>query len=91
MKLRAAKSLTGIRFLLAEARFLFLVFSKTVFLAIIGSEVKMKNKIQISHQVVLTKKPPKAEISEAEFRRRLRNIDEWRKKCLAELRTENPR
>ena len=44
----------------------------------------MKNKIQISHQVILTKKPPKAEISEAEFRRRLKNIDEWRKNRLAE-------
>ena len=51
----------------------------------------MKNKIQIAHQVVLTQKPPKAEISEAEFRRRLKRIDEWRKKRLAELRTENPR
>ncbi|MGI9055960.1 MAG: hypothetical protein ACR2F2_09185 [Pyrinomonadaceae bacterium] len=49
----------------------------------------MKNKIQISHQVVSTKKPPKAEISEAEFRRRLKKIDEWRKNRLAELRTEN--
>jgi len=50
----------------------------------------MKNKIQISHQVILTKKPSKAEISEAEFRRRLKKIDEWRKKRLAELRAENP-
>lgn len=51
----------------------------------------MKNEIQISHQVVLTNKPPKAEISETEFRRRLKKIDAWRKKRLAELRTENPR
>ncbi len=51
----------------------------------------MKNKIQISHQVVLTKKPPKAEVSEAEFRRRLKKIEDWRKKRLAELRAENPR
>jgi hypothetical protein len=67
-----------------------LFFGKTILLAIIGSEVDMKNKIQISHQVVLTKKPPKAEVSEAEFRRRLKKIDEWRKKRLAELRAENP-
>ena len=51
----------------------------------------MKNKIQTAHQVVLTKKPPKAEISEVEFRRRLKKIDQWRKKPLAELRAENPR
>ena len=51
----------------------------------------MKTKIRISHQFVLTKKPPKTEISEIEFRRRLKKIAEWRKKRLAELRTENPR
>ena len=68
-----------------------LFFGKTILPVIIGFEVAMKNKIQISHQVVLTQKPPKAEISEAEFRRRLKKIDEWRKKRLAELRTENPR
>jgi len=68
-----------------------LFFGKTILPDIIGLEVTMKNKIQISHQVVLTQKPPKAEISEAEFRRRLKKIDEWRKKRLAELRTENPR
>jgi hypothetical protein len=67
-----------------------LFFGKTILLAIIGSEIAMKNKIQISHQVILTKKPSKAEISEAEFRRRLKKIDEWRKKRLAELRAENP-
>ena len=51
----------------------------------------MTNEIHISHQVVLTKKPPKAEISEAEFRQRLKKIEEWRKNRLAELRAENPR
>ena len=32
------------------------------------------------------KKPAKAEISDAEFRRRLKHISEWRKKRLAQLR-----
>lgn len=50
----------------------------------------MKNKYQVVPPVA-TKKPPKAEISGAEFRRRLKNIAEWRKKRLAELRAKNPR
>ncbi len=50
----------------------------------------MKKKIQISHQVVVTEKPPKAKVSEAEFRRRLKKIDQWREKRLAEIRAENP-
>jgi hypothetical protein len=51
----------------------------------------MKNKYQIVPQAVSTKKPPKAEISAAEFRKKLKNIGEWRKKRLAELRSKNPR
>ena len=47
----------------------------------------MKNKIQIIYQVTSTKKPPKAEISEAEFPRRLKKIA--RKKRLTELRAKN--
>jgi hypothetical protein len=33
-----------------------------------------------------TKKPPKAKVSDAEFRRRLKNIAQWRKHRLAEFR-----
>ncbi len=51
----------------------------------------MESKTQNSHQDVLTRKPPKEEISDAEFRRRLKKIEEWRKKRLAEIRAENPR
>jgi hypothetical protein len=51
----------------------------------------MKNKYQVVPQAGSTKKPPKAEISDTEFRKRLRNIAEWRKKRLAELRSKNPR
>jgi len=50
----------------------------------------MKNKYQVVPQTGSTKKPQKAEISDAEFRQRLKNIAEWRKKRLAELRSENP-
>jgi hypothetical protein len=51
----------------------------------------MKNKYQVVPQTGNTKKPQKAEISDAEFRKRLKNIAEWRKKRLAELRPKNPR
>jgi len=50
----------------------------------------MKKKVPITHQVISTDKPPKAKISEAEFRRRLKKIDQWREKRLAEIRAENP-
>lgn len=43
----------------------------------------MKNKYQVVPQTATAKKPAKAEISDAEFRRRLKNIAEWRKKRLA--------
>jgi hypothetical protein len=49
----------------------------------------MKNKYQVVPQAATTKKPAKAEVSDAEFRRRLRNISEWRKKRLAQLRTKD--
>ena len=42
----------------------------------------MKNKYQVVPQAA-AKKPAKAEVSDAEFRRRLKNISEWRKKRLA--------
>ena len=51
----------------------------------------MKNKYQVVPQAKSTKKPQKAEISDAEFRKRLKNIDEWREKRLAELRPKNSR
>jgi hypothetical protein len=51
----------------------------------------MKSKYQVVPPAALTKKPPRAQISDAEFRRRLKNIAEWRKKRLAELRAKNPR
>jgi hypothetical protein len=42
----------------------------------------MKNKYQVVPQAA-AKKPAKAEVSDAAFRRRLKNISEWRKKRLA--------
>ncbi len=51
----------------------------------------MKNKYQILPSTPITKKPARAEISDAEFRRRLKRISEWRKKRLAELRAKNTR
>jgi hypothetical protein len=57
---------------------------------IITVEFKMKNKYQVVPQAV-AKKPAKAEISDAEFRRRLKNISEWRKKRLAQLRPKDSR
>ncbi|HKO35923.1 MAG TPA: hypothetical protein VJV21_05550 [Pyrinomonadaceae bacterium] len=38
-----------------------------------------------------SKKPAKAPVSDAEFRRRLKNISEWRKKRLAQLRAKDSR
>lgn len=43
----------------------------------------MKSKYQVVPQTATAKKPAKAEISDAEFRRRLKNISEWRKKRVA--------
>ena len=50
----------------------------------------MKNKYQVVPQDATTKKPAKAEVSDAEFRR-LKNISEWRKKRLAQLRAKDSR
>ena len=58
---------------------------------IIRMEDAMKNKYQIIPQAVSAKKPAKAQISDAEFRRKLKNIADWRKKRLAELRSKNSR
>ena len=49
----------------------------------------MKNKEQLIPRSTFAKKPPKQEISDAEFRRRLKRITEWRKERLAELRSKN--
>jgi hypothetical protein len=46
-------------------------------------------KYQVVPQAATTRKPAKTEVSYAEFRRRLMNISEWRKKRLAELRTKD--
>jgi hypothetical protein len=51
----------------------------------------MRNKQQISSSPIVTKKPPKKEVSDAEFRRKLKNISDWRKQRLAELRAKNSR
>jgi hypothetical protein len=51
----------------------------------------MKHKYEMLPQAATTKKPAKAEVSAAEFRRRLKNISEWREKRLVQLRTKNYR
>ena len=38
-----------------------------------------------------SKKPPRVKVTDAEFRLRLKNIGEWRKKRLAKLHTKDPR
>jgi hypothetical protein len=48
-------------------------------------------KYEVVPQPATTKKPTKATVSDAEFRRRLKNISEWRKKRLAQLRTKDSR
>ena len=49
----------------------------------------MKTKYQVVAQTTTTKKPAKAEVSDAEFRRRLKDISEWRKKRLTQLRSND--
>ena len=49
----------------------------------------MKNKLRVVKTINEAEKPAKAQISDKEFRRRLKEIDEWRKKRLAETRSEN--
>lgn len=51
----------------------------------------MKSKYQVVPTPAPDKKPDRAHISDAEFRRRLKDIAEWRRKRLAELRAKNPR
>jgi len=50
-----------------------------------NGEELMKNKYQVVPQAA-TQKPAKVKVSDAEFRRRLKNISEWRKRRLAQLR-----
>ena len=49
----------------------------------------MKDKYQDVPQTLTAKKPAKAHLTDAAFRRRLKNIAEWRKKRLAKLRTKD--
>jgi hypothetical protein len=51
----------------------------------------MKNKLRVVKSINETEKPAKAEVSDKEFRRRLKEIDKWRKKRLAEIRSEDSR
>jgi hypothetical protein len=49
----------------------------------------MKDNPQDVRQTLSAKKPAKAHLTDAAFRRRLKNIAEWRKKRLAKLRTKD--
>jgi len=51
----------------------------------------MKNKYQVVPQAASARKSAKAEVLDTEFRRRLKNISEWRKKRLAQLRAKDTR
>jgi hypothetical protein len=48
----------------------------------------MKSRIQVVTKTVTPQNPAKAEVTDEEFRRRLKNISDWRKKRLAELRKD---
>jgi hypothetical protein len=54
-----------------------------------AGELEMKSKYQVVPQTPTAKKPAKAHLSDAEFRRRLKNISDWRKKRLAKLRSKD--
>ena len=51
----------------------------------------MKTKSRVAPQPPTRKKPAKADLTDAEFRRRLKGISEWREKRLAKLRTKDSR
>jgi hypothetical protein len=51
----------------------------------------MKNKYEVVPQTATVRKPAKAKVSDADFRRRLKNIADWRKKRLDQLRTKDSR
>jgi hypothetical protein len=44
-------------------------------------------KYEVVPQAATKKKPAKATVPDSEFHRRLKNISEWRKKRLAQLRS----
>lgn len=54
------------------------------------TKTKSKTKIETSLEPKAFKRPPRLHISKAEFLRRLRNIGEWRKQRLAQLRKQGP-
>jgi hypothetical protein len=60
-----------------------------MFGTIIRTGVRMKNKNEVGPHTLARKKPAKAHLTDAEFRRRLKNISEWRKKRLAKPHTKN--
>jgi hypothetical protein len=49
----------------------------------------MKSKSQVPPQTPTGEKPAKKHLTDAEFRRRLKNITEWRKKHLAKPHTKD--
>jgi hypothetical protein len=49
----------------------------------------MKSKYQVPPQTPTPEKPEKKHLTDAEFRRRLKNITEWRKKRLAKPHTKD--
>lgn len=49
----------------------------------------MKTKDRVVPQPPTSNKPAKADLTDAEFRRRLKGISEWRKKRLAKLRAKD--
>ncbi len=49
----------------------------------------MKSRRESTPDVITPKKPPRIIISDAEFRRRLKRVAEWRKERLAELRSKD--
>jgi hypothetical protein len=51
----------------------------------------MRNNQYTSSAANVTKKPPKKDVTDEEFRRKLKNIREWRKQRLAELHAKNSR
>ncbi|MGH9949622.1 MAG: hypothetical protein ACRD6X_20815 [Pyrinomonadaceae bacterium] len=51
----------------------------------------MNSKLRVVKTAEKTEQPEKAKVSEKDFRRKLKNIEKWRKEHLAEIRAENPR
>lgn len=56
-----------------------------------GRRSTMKSKYEVVRQTSTDQKPAKANLTDAEFRRRLKNIAEWRKKRLAKPHTKDTR